>query len=147
MAIFRSEFVKVNGTRAQVREKLTHPELLGDIVEKMRGTAGELSPKVADAIDKIQFGEGTISIQAGPVGTITFLLIDDDNPDVVTYSAQGSPVPLKVMVEVRPQGDLAEACTLIDAQIPVFMKGMVAKPMQQAVDMFADLLKKIPSWA
>ena len=80
-----------------------------------------------------------------PVGKVTLRIIDREEPKCIKFEAEGSPLPFNVWIQLLPVGD--DSCKMrvtLRAEVNVFMKAMVSKPLQQAVDGLADLLGNIP---
>lgn len=71
-------------------------------------------------------------------------MVEREEPKCIKFASEGSPVQLYVWIQLLPHGDMA--CKLrvtVGAEVNFFMKGMVAKPLQQAADGLANMLSAI----
>lgn len=98
----------------------------------------------ADKFEKLAFTSDEITI-GSPVGEVTMKIIERDEPKCVKFQTMQSPVPMTMWVQMLPVGEQTSKIRVtIDADIPIFLKGMVSKPLQEAVEKIADALAMIP---
>ena len=98
----------------------------------------------ADKFDKLAFTSDEITI-GSPVGEVTMKIIERDEPKCVKFQTVSSPVPMTMWVQMLPvEEQTSKIRVTIDADIPIFLKGMVSKPLQEAVEKIADALAMIP---
>jgi carbon monoxide dehydrogenase subunit G len=98
----------------------------------------------ADKFEKLAFTSDEITI-GSPVGEVTMKIIERDEPKCVKFQTVQSPVPMTMWVQMLPVGEQTSKIRVtIDADIPIFLKGMVSKPLQEAVEKIADALAMIP---
>ncbi|MBR2102247.1 MAG: SRPBCC family protein [Prevotella sp.] len=98
-----------------------------------------------DKFQNLVFSSDSVSIDMAPVGTITLNIVEREEPKCVKFQAQQSPVPFTLWVQMLPVTDLTSKlkCT-IDAELNPFIKAMVSKPLQEALEKMADALALIP---
>ena len=94
----------------------------------------------------VKFGEDSITIEATPMGEIKFRVTERIPSERVTLAAEQSPVPLTLSVVTR--GNIADSNatdlqTVIEVDIPPMLKPLVGGKLQQAADMFTDMLQKM----
>ncbi len=94
----------------------------------------------------VKFGEDSITIEAAPMGEIKFRVTERIPSERVTLAAEQSPVPLTLSVVTR--GNIADSNatdlqTVIEVDIPPMLKPLVGGKLQQAADMFTDMLQKM----
>ena len=105
--------------------------------------------KVRDRIpshdmDKMSFTADAISVSS-PVGEVAMHIIEREEPKCVKFETVKSPVPMNLWIQVLPVDEGSSKMRLtIDADVPFFLKGMVAGPLQDAVERLADALAGIP---
>jgi hypothetical protein len=105
--------------------------------------------KVRDRIpshdmDKMSFTADAISVSS-PVGEVAMHIIEREEPKCVKFETVKSPVPMNLWIQVLPVDEGSSKMRLtIDADVPFFLKGMVAGPLQDAVEKLADALAGIP---
>ena len=98
----------------------------------------------SDKFEKLAFTSDEITI-GSPVGEVTMRIIERDEPKCVKFQTVTSPVPMTMWVQMLPvEEQTSKIRVTIDADIPIFLKGMVSKPLQEAVEKIADALAMIP---
>ncbi len=89
----------------------------------------------------MRFEPDAIVITAAPVGEIRFAVKERIKPSSVKLSAEQSPVPLTLSVNLTPDSDSStNAVSQIDVEIPAMLKPMVGGKMQEAADKFGELI-------
>lgn len=100
-----------------------------------------IPPEVRAKVGDVSFDKDSITIEAAPVGAITLNVVERVAPRLVALQASQSPVPLKLLIELRPKdADATEVVTSVDVDIPLFMRPMVGGKMQEAADKFGELI-------
>lgn len=120
-----------------VYERISH---LGSLQERIEALPADIRAKLGE----VTFTDDSIVINAGPVGAITFDVVERTAPVHVALQAQNSPVPLKLSLNLKQQGETTtELTVVIEIDIPVMLKPMIGPKMQDAVDKLAELVGKI----
>lgn len=121
----------------QLKERLNDPEIQAKIGEQVPADKMDELRKYAESLTA-----DTDSLQlASPMGSITLRIVERDEPKCVKLASEGSPVPLYVWIQLLPENE--NGCKMrvtVGAEVNFFMKGMVAKPLQQAADGLASML-------
>jgi hypothetical protein len=151
MADFKSVRVALHGTAQDVFDKLSSPEKLRDMLNQRYSqvsemTGNNLPDNVREALKNIELSADDITIKGGPTGEIKLRKGDNKPFSLVKYDGVNTPVPIGIEFHIYDEGTTASAQVIITANIPIFMKPMIAGPMDKAVKMFASLLEKIPAW-
>ena len=61
------------------------------------------------------------------------------------FESEKSPVPMNLWIQILPvEAGQAKLKVTIRAEVNMFMKAMVAKPLQDGVDKLAEMLSMIP---
>ena len=136
MATFTSKPAIVEASAQAVADKFADLSRLQELIDKMpaedRAKVGEVS-----------FTTDSIVMKTPQVGEITLKVVER-TPAKVVFTALGSPVPMHLTVNIRPESDdKSEIVTAMDVEIPAFLKAMVGGTMQKAVDQFGQLMQKI----
>ncbi len=98
----------------------------------------------SDKFEKLTFTSDEITIES-PVGEVTMKIIERDEPKCVKFETAQSPVPMNMWVQMLPVTEQTSKIRVtIDADVPIFLKGMVSKPLQEAVEKIAESLAIIP---
>ncbi len=98
-----------------------------------------------DKFQNLSFDRDSVSISMDPIGQITLNIVDRQEPKCVKFESAQSPIPFTLWVQMLPVTDATSKlkCT-IDAELNPFIKGMVSKPLQEALEKMADALAMIP---
>lgn len=98
-----------------------------------------------DKLNDLTFYSDSISINASPVGNITMRIIEREEPKCIKFESENSPMPFNFWIQILPTSETASKMRLtIKADIPIFLKGMVTKPLQEGIEKIADALAMIP---
>jgi len=123
-----------------LKERLSDPE----VREKMQTQLPADKLEEAERqLQNVAFEEDSISL-ASPMGNIKLSIVEREAPKCIKLQSEGSPIPLYVWIQLLPHGE--GACKMrvtVGAEVNMFMKGMVAKPLQQAAEGLANILSTI----
>lgn len=99
----------------------------------------------AEQIESLSFDNDSISISAGAVGSIKMRIIERTEPNTIKFESEASPMPFNLWIQLLPTSE--NACKMkltIKAEISMFLKPMVKKPLTEGIEKIADLLQHIP---
>jgi len=125
---------------SSLRERLDSPDVRQLISEQAPADKVE---ELKSYVEKVSFDTDTIRMSTA-VGEVALRVVEREAPKCVKFASEGSPVPLYAWVQLLPHGD--EECKMrvtVGAEVNFFMKGMLAKPLQQAADGLAALLSAV----
>ncbi len=98
-----------------------------------------------DKIKNLKFDSDSISIEAPMAGEIKMRIIDRTEPKEIKFETENSPVPFNFWIQILPVSESSSKMKLtIKADLNPFIKGMVSKPLQEALEKIADILAIIP---
>ena len=101
--------------------------------------------EVRNAVSQMEFTTDTLSGPVGPIGNIAVEIVEREPEKCVKFASTSSPVSFKLWIQVLPTSQISSKIKVtIDADLNFFMKQVLAKPLQQGVDKFADMLAMIP---
>lgn len=124
-----------------LRGRLDDPALLEQLGERVPGTDAQ---SLRQQLESMTFSEDTVTMDS-PLGKVTLRIVEREAPKCVKLEAEGSPLPLTLWVQVLPVAESESKMRVtLGAEVNVFMKAMVSKPLQQAVDGIADMLASLP---
>lgn len=155
MSEFKSEVKQIQAPQLAVYEKVSDLSNLEGLKERMADpTAREHMEQQMgkDKVDQmlqymenVTFDRDSITIGGSPVGNVCLRIIDREEPKCVKMEGEGTPIPLNLWIQIVPNGDYASAIRVtLKAELNFFIKQMVSKPLQKAVDGIADMLARIP---
>lgn len=150
LAKYESEVKPLYKSQQAVYERLSDLRNLEALRSKMD------DPKVKEAIDgqvpdehagqvrkvleDMTFDADTLSIST-PMGAVNLRVVEREEPKLIKLASEGSPVPLYVWIQLVPADE--ESCKMritVGAEVNMFMRTMVSKPLQQAADGLATIL-------
>lgn len=120
--------------------------------EKVYSMLSDLSnlEKIKDRIpsDKIKdftFDQNSCSFAVPPVGNITFNIVEREPNKLIKFATTNSPVPLFLWVQLKEvdENDTRMKLTA-KAELNPFLKPMVSKPLQEAIDKISTVLASLP---
>ena len=120
--------------------------------EKVFGTLSDLSnlERIKDRIpqDKIKdfsFDKDTCSFSVDLVGAVVFQIIEREPNKTIKFSTTNSPIPLHMWIQLKQvdENDTKMKMT-VRAELNAFIKPMVSKPLQEAVDKISEIIAHLP---
>ena len=97
-----------------------------------------------DKINDFSFDEDTVTLNVQPVGELKLLICDREEPKCVKFETVQSPVPFNVWIQVLPVDEQnSKMKVTVKAELNPFIKSMVEKPLQEAVEKIADALAQV----
>ena len=125
---------------ASLKERLNDPEVQAKLAEEV--PADKLGD-LRSYTEGMTFDTDSLTI-ASPLGQVTLRIVERDQPKCIKFASEGAPVQLYVWVQLLPHGEMETKMRVtVGAEVNFFMKGMVAKPLQQAADGLANILSAI----
>ena len=120
-------------------------------VEKVYGVLSDLGniEKVKEKLPEeaaktLSFTRDTVSVEAPMVGQVSLRVAERREPGLVVLKAENSPIPTTMSVSMDPMpGGGCKLVVAIDAQLNVFVRSMVEKPLREGVEKIADALQTI----
>ncbi len=103
-----------------------------------------LQSRIPDKIESLSFDADSVSFSVPPVGNVSLKIVDREPRKCVKFEATKSPLPFYLWVQLLPM--TAESCKMrltVGAEISPFMKGMLAKPLQEGLEKIATMLAEI----
>lgn len=98
-----------------------------------------------DKIKDFEFDSDSCSFAVAPVGKITFKIVEREPNKTIKFETTNSPVPLFLWIQLKQEapGDTKMKMT-IKADLNPFIKPMVSKPLQDALDKIAVVIASLP---
>ena len=94
-----------------------------------------------DKVSDFTFDEDTVGLNVQPVGELKLRICEREEPKCVKFETVQSPVPFNVWIQVLPVDEQnSKMKVTVKAELNPFIKSMVEKPLQEAVEKIADAL-------
>ena len=104
-------------------------------LEKVRDRVPE------DKVSDFTFDENTVGLNVQPVGELKLRICEREEPKCVKFETVQSPVPFNVWIQVLPVDEQnSKMKVTVKAELNPFIKSMIEKPLQEAVEKIADAL-------
>lgn len=134
MSQFESQVVAIPYSQQRVYDMLSDLSHLESVKDRI--------PQ--DKVKDLTFDRDTVSVNVAPVGDIAFKIIEREEPKCVKLEATTSPIPLTIWIQMLPTAEEASKMKLtLRTELPIFMKGMIQKPLQEGLEKLADMLAAI----
>lgn len=147
MTTFESSIRQIPYPQQNVYAKLSDLNNLRALKERyelMKDSMPEEARKQAEKIKDLQFDQDTLSVEVPPVGTIRLRIVDRDEPKCIKFETEQSPVPFNFWIQMLPVTATTSKMKLtIKAELNMFIKQMVKKPLQEGIEKIADALQMI----
>ena len=94
-----------------------------------------------DKINDFTFDEDTVGLNVQPVGELKLRICEREEPKCVKFETVQSPVPFNVWIQILPVDEQnSKMKVTVKADLNPFIKSIVEKPLQEAVEKIADAL-------
>ena len=138
-SVVYSRFDDLNSLSA-IKDRLSDPTVQQKLSEQVPADKLDELRKYAQGLS---FEADAIHI-ASPMGNITLRVVEREAPKCIKFASEGSPVQLYVWIQLLPHGAYESKLRVtVGAEVNFFMKGMGAKPLQQAADGLANMLSAL----
>jgi carbon monoxide dehydrogenase subunit G len=117
-------------------EDLNNLALLKERLEQMR-------EKLGDKIQDVTFDRDSLTLTVQGMN-VTLRIIEREPCKCIKFEGEKSPIPMNLWIQILPVSeDQAKMKVTVRAEVNMFMKAMVSKPLQEGVDKLADMLAMI----
>lgn len=143
MAVYKSENIKLNASAEAVYNKLSNLENLRGMLDKV--PADKIPEDKRQMFDNIKITSDTIEVPGGPMGNLTFRVVEREAPRLIKLKGEGIPIQMALVLNVLPVTEsTSEANVDIDIDIPLMLKPMIGGQIQKIADQFGQVLGAIP---
>lgn len=98
-----------------------------------------------DKVQEFEFDRDSCSVSVAPVGKITFQIVEREPNKTIKFSTTNSPVPLLLWIQLKQEEENDTSMKLtVRAELNPFIKTMVSKPLQEAIDKISTILAALP---
>ncbi len=98
-----------------------------------------------DKIKEFTLDADSVSFKVDPIGQVKFLVVEREPNKLVKFKSENLPFEVFLWIQlVSKQENETKMRMTVRADINPFMKGMVAKPMKEAVEKISDMVAELP---
>ena len=98
-----------------------------------------------DKVNDFSFDKDTCTVDVPPAGKVTFQIVEREPNKLVKFQTTNSPIPLYLWIQLKQveENDTKLKIT-VRAELNAFLKPMVSKPLQDAVNKMAVMIASLP---
>lgn len=140
MAQYESSIKHIPYSQERVYNKLSDLNNLNSV----RGRLDLIKDKLDGKLEDMTFDSDSLTLKVQGFN-LTLRIIEREPLKCIKFEGDKTPIPLNLWIQILPEGmDNAKMKVTIRAEVNMFMKAMVAKPLQEGVEKLADMLSMIP---
>lgn len=137
---FESNVKHVPYSLERVYNKLSDLNNLEGVRERLDMVKDKLDGKLED----MSFDRDSITLKVQGI-SLTLRIIEREPLKCIKFEGDKSPIPLNLWIQILPvTQEEAKMKVTIRAEVNMFMKAMVSKPLQEGVEKLADMLAMLP---
>ena len=137
---FESNVKHVPYSQERVYNKLSDLNNLEGVRERLDMVKDKLDGKLED----MSFDRDSMTLKVQGI-SLTLRIIERDPLKCIKFEGDKSPIPLNLWIQILPvTQEEAKMKVTIRAEVNMFMKAMVSKPLQEGVEKLADMLAMLP---
>lgn len=137
---FESNVKHVPYSQERVYNKLSDLNNLEGVRERLDMVKDKLDGKLED----MSFDRDSITLKVQGIN-LTLRIIEREPLKCIKFEGDKSPIPLNLWIQILPvTQEEAKMKVTIRAEVNMFMKAMVSKPLQEGVEKLADMLAMLP---
>lgn len=137
---FESNVKHVPYSQERVYNKLSDLNNLEGVRERLDMVKDKLDGKLED----MSFDRDSITLKVLGI-SLTLRIIEREPLKCIKFEGDKSPIPLNLWIQILPvTQEEAKMKVTIRAEVNMFMKAMVSKPLQEGVEKLADMLAMLP---
>lgn len=137
MSVYKGKSVVVNRATDDIYAKVS--DLSG-----YQALVDDLPAEYREKLNGVRFSADSVSMDAPGVGQLVFKLTEKTAPTHVGFSAQGSPVPVALKLDLENVDATSTRLTpSIDIEIPAMLRPFIGNKIQEAADKFGEVFTTI----
>lgn len=137
---FESSVKHIPYSQGRVYNKLSDLNNLNSVHDRL----DEIKEKSGGKLEDMSFDQDSITIKVQGIA-LSLRIIEREPMKCIKFEGDKTPVPLNLWIQILPVSDSeAKIKVTIRAEVNMFMKAMVSKPLQDGVEKLADMLAVLP---
>jgi hypothetical protein len=98
-----------------------------------------------ETFKNVSFDRDGCSFDIEPAGRVEFRVVDREPNRIIKFQAVHSPVPLSLLIQLKQESETVTRMKMtVCAELNSFLKPIVSKPIQEAVDRISTLIATLP---
>jgi hypothetical protein len=98
-----------------------------------------------DKVTDFTYDRDSCSFSVNPVGSIKFRIVDREPNKTIKFETTESPVPINLWIQLKQVSEKNTKMKLtLKADLNPFLKPMVSKPLQDAVNKISEIIAQLP---
>lgn len=98
-----------------------------------------------DKIKDFEFDNDSVCFSVSPIGTLGMRIIERDPMKTIKFQSEKSPIQFNLWIQLISMGPYETKVKLtLKAELSMFIKPMVSKPLQDALNKMADMMTMLP---
>ena len=140
MVQFESGVKQIPFNQERVYDKLSDLNNLNSLREHWDA----IREKTGGKLEDMTFDRDSLTVKVQKI-ELTLRIIDREPLKCIKFEGVNTPVPLNLWIQILPvEEEKSKLKVTIRAEVNMFMKAMVSKPLQEGVERLADMLSAIP---
>lgn len=124
-----------------IYSKLSDPSIFKAQIDN---NMDRLPDEAREHLKSVKFEEDGISVES-PMGTLKLSVSESQEPTMVKYTAQSSPVPFGVTINLESVDEnTTQAVTELNIELPFMLKAMVGGKLSEGAQKMGELIAKLP---
>lgn len=141
METYKSDKVTINHNINLIYSKLSDPSIFKAQIDN---NMDRLPEEAREHLKSVKFEEDGISVES-PMGTLKLSVSESQEPTMVKYTAQSSPVPFGVTINLESVDEnTTHAVTELNIELPFMLKAMVGGKLSEGAQKMGELIAKLP---
>lgn len=129
-----------------IKDRFADPNFQSAALSAAQGKVSEEQLKsIAEKVQNMHFDTDSVSMEVGPIGSLTLQIIERELNKTLKFDAVNSPIPMNMWIQLLPvsTGGCKMRLTL-KAELNFFIRKMVEGKLRDGVNRIADMLAMIP---
>lgn len=139
MSKFESSVKQISYSQERVYNKLSNLSNLQGVKERFEAVKSQMNDKIED----VDFDNDSITFTVKGM-KLTLRIVEREPMKCIKFEGDHTPIPLQLWIQMLPvTNETSKLRVTINADVNIFMKAMVNKPLKEGVEKIADMLAMI----
>lgn len=113
-------------------------------LESVRDRLDSMKDKLEGKLEDMTFDRDSMTVKVQGIN-LTLRIVEREPMKCVKFEGDKSPIPLNLWIQMLPVTDEQSRIKVtIRAEVNMFMKAMISKPLNEGVEKLAEMLSVIP---